>query len=93
MPDKDENQIATRDCLNSKKTSICLHRELIEQFHHIMSESIVDDEDSESFLISENHDHLYFSIVSKSGSESRQFQKRIIIKYCRFIRRSRDSGS
>jgi hypothetical protein len=81
MPDKDGNQIATCDCLDSKKTSICLHRELIEQFHHIMPEPVVNGEDPESFLISENHGHLYFSVASKSGSESRQSQKRTIVEY------------
>ena len=53
-----------------QKTSICLHRELVEQFHHIMLEPVVDGEDPKSFLISENHGHLYFSVASKSDSRA-----------------------
>ena len=83
MPDQEGNQITSCDCPDSKKTSLCLHRELIERFYRIMPDPVVDGEDPESFLVSENHGYLYFSVATKSGSASRQSQKRTIVEYTR----------
>jgi hypothetical protein len=81
MPGKEGKQINSCDCRDSKKTSLCLHSELVEQFHCIMPDPVVDGEDPESFLISEESDHLYFSVATKSGSATRQSQKRTIVEY------------
>ena len=81
MPDREGKQVLTCDCPDAKKTSICLHQELIEQFHRLMPPPMVDGEDPESCFISEEDGNTYFSIATKSGSASRQSQKRTIVQY------------
>jgi hypothetical protein len=64
-----------------KNINLSASRELLERFHHITPEPIVNGEDPESFLISENRGHPYFFVTTKSGSASRQSQKRTIVEY------------
>jgi hypothetical protein len=83
MPGREGKHITSCDCLDSKKTSLCLHHELIEQFHRIMPDPMVNGEDPEAFFVSEDRSHLYFSVATKSGSASRQSQKRTIVEFTR----------
>jgi hypothetical protein len=81
MPDKDGKPANACDCPEFKRTGICLHSECIEQFFHLMPEPVVEGEDPDSFLVSlQRNKHLYFSVASKSGSQSRQSQKRTIVQ-------------
>ena len=81
MPDKEGTLTNACDCPDFKRTRICLHSECVEQFFHLMPQPVIEGEDPESFLVSVQYDnHLYFSVASKSGSESRQSQKRTIVQ-------------
>ena len=83
MPNREGKEIVTCECPDAKKTSICLHQELIDRFHHEWPDPLVDGEDPESCFLAEEYGNLYFSIATKSGSASRQSQKRTIVQFTR----------
>jgi hypothetical protein len=47
----------------------------------MMPEPVVEGEDPESFMISIQNEVLFFSVNTRSGSESHQTPKRTIVRY------------
>ena len=81
MLDKEGNPQNSCDCPLFKKMDVCLHSECIERFVDDMPPPIVTGEDPEADIVSMmRNNHLFFSVATKSGSETRQNQKRTIVQ-------------
>jgi CxC4 like cysteine cluster associated with KDZ transposases len=80
MPDREGNQSITCECRDHKRTSLCIHAELLHQFHRIMPPPMVKGEDPDCFFITVERGSLYFSVATKSGSATRQSSKRTVVE-------------
>lgn len=83
MPDRQGNPSASCDCADARRTSLCLHCELVQQYYEMMPDPVIDGEDPDCFFITVRYHSLYFSVATKSGSATRQSQKRTIVIFTR----------